>query len=321
MDERFLYLPDSTLERMEISPTSVADAIEKAVQAKVAGHLHTAPKTPILPGRDRYMMSTMAVGDDGFIVVKQVSVCPENPDRGLAAINGAIMVLDAETGLLRAVVGANWVTAMRTAALSAVAAKRLADPASETIAFVGTGVQARSHLDAFAPLFPLKRVLMVGRGTTNIQKLSDHAVAKGYDTEQCADPADMLARADIVVTSVTLDYSIAPYLDARDLRPHAFAAITDLCIPWTQDGLQALKAVYVDDRAQEAESAKPMLPYAQIDGDLADLVTSAPRHASGGPSAFAFRGLALGDYAAAVLALRRAEETGAGRSVTAEVTP
>ena len=316
MNEGFLYLPDSTLEQMQIAPATVAQAIEDALKAKAAGKLHTAPKTAILPGRDRYMMSTMAVGDDGFTVVKQVSVSPENPGRDLPAINGAIMVLDAENGLLRALVGANWVTAVRTAALSAVAAKRLADPASETVTFVGTGVQARSHLDAFAELFPLKRVLMVGRGQANIEKLSHHAQANGYTPEVCPDAHSALAQADIVVTSVTLDYSIAPFLDARDLKPNAFAAITDLCIPWVPEGLQAFKTVYVDDREQEAESAKPMLPAEQISGDLTDLVTGTPSSHVDRPSAFAFRGIALGDYAAAVLALRLAEAQGAGQRIT-----
>lgn len=74
MTDKFLYLPDATLEAMHISPNDVALAIEDALRAKAQGALHTAPKTPILPGRDRYMMSTMAVGDDGFTVVKQVSV-------------------------------------------------------------------------------------------------------------------------------------------------------------------------------------------------------------------------------------------------------
>ncbi len=313
MSENFLYLPDTMLDAMKIAPADVAGAIENALRAKAAGKLHTAPKTPILPGRDRYMMSTMAVGDDGFTVIKQVSVCPANPTRGLPAINGAIMVLDAETGLLRAVVGANWVTAVRTAALSAVAAKRLADPASKTISFVGTGVQAHSHLEAFATLFPLKQVRMLGRGGANIEKLSQKAQAMGFETTVCAGPQDVLQGADIVVTSVTLDYSIAPFLDAHLLSDNAFAAITDLCIPWLAESMDAFSTIYVDDLQQEAESAKPMLPYERIDGDLTSLVCGPDMHKpTSTPSAFAFRGIALGDYAAAVLALRLAEERGAG---------
>ena len=318
LTDEFLHLPDATLDTMGITPAMVADAIETALIAKAEGRLHTSPKSAILPGGGRYMMSTLAVGDDGFIVVKQVSVCPENPGRGLPTINGAIMVLDAETGKLRAIVGANWITAIRTAALSAVAARRLADPNSETIAFVGTGVQAHSHLAAFAGMFPLKRVRAIGRGRANLQKLCDTARDLGLTATVCDTAKEALEDADLVVTSVTLDYSIDPFLDARWLKPNCFAAITDLCIPWAKDTLDAFGTVVVDDRKQEAESDKPMLPYEKISGDLTELVTdTAPPKVQGAPSAFVFRGIALGDYAAAVLAVRRAEAQGAGRRVEA----
>lgn len=313
MNSDLLYLPDADLEALGITPEEVADALETALIAKSQGRLHTSPKSALLPGGGRYMMSTLAVGDDGFVVVKQVSVCPDNPSRGLPAINGGIMVLDAETGLLRAVLGANWVTAVRTAALSAVAARRLANPASETVAFVGTGVQAQSHLDAFAAIFPLKRIRAIGRGRANLEALMNKARNMGLEAEESASPEEALSGADIAVTSVTLDYSIKPFLDARLLKPGAFAAITDLCIPWMPESLKAFGIVIVDDREQERESEKPMLPYDRIAGDLTELVSGEISAVDRNrPVAFAFRGIALGDYAAATLAVRRAEASGLG---------
>lgn len=310
----FLSLPDTALDAMQIAPSEIADAIEDALHAKVEGRLHVSPKAAILPGQGRYMMSTLAVGDDGLTVVKQVTVSPENPDRGLPAINGAIMVLDAETGKLRAVLGANWITAHRTAALSAVAARRLAPAEVETIAFVGCGVQARSHLLAFRDMFPLKRVFAVGRGKANVTALCDYA--RGLDLVAVPSEAEPALRAaDIVVTSVTLDYTITPFLDARWLQPHAFTAISDLCIPWLPESLSAFGTVVVDDLEQERSSEKPMLPADQVAGDLTDLVTTGLAPKPGYPAAFAFRGIALGDYAAAAFALRRAEETGAGQRI------
>lgn len=316
LTDEFLFLPDSTLEGMGIKPSEVADAIETALVAKSEGRLHTSPKSAILPGGGRYMMSTLAVGDDGHIVVKQVSVCPGNADRGLPAINGAIMVLDAETGKLCAIVGANWITAVRTAALSAVAARRLADPASETVALIGTGVQAQSHLAAFKDMFPVRRIRAIGRGKANLEKLLDTARDMGLEAEASTSAEDALREADLVVTSVTLDYTIPPFLDARWLKPTAFAAITDLCIPWKPGSMDAFGTVIVDDRVQEAESDKPMLPYEQIAGDLTELVAGpSPARVTGKPAAFAFRGIALGDYAAATLAVRRARAAGAGQRV------
>lgn len=311
----FLYLPDAALEDMQIPPSEIADAIEDALCAKAGNRLHVAPKSALLPGEGRYMMSTLAVGDDGLTVVKQVSVSPGNPDRGLPAINGAIMVLDAETGLLRAVLGANWITAHRTAALSAVAARRLADPAAETVAFVGCGVQAQSHLLAFRDMFPLKRIFAVGRGQAGIDALCAFATERGLEAS-AAPPEQALRDADVVVTSVTLDYTIEPFLDAGWLKPGAFAAITDLCIPWRPDGMAAFGTVIVDDMEQERASEKPMLPADRIAGDLTDLVMGkVPDRDRTKPAAFAFRGIALGDYAAAALVLRKAEATGAGQRI------
>lgn len=308
-ESKITYLSDEDLEGLEIQPSEVADVIESALIAKASKQLHTSPKTAILPGDGRYAMSTLAVGDDGFIVTKQVTVCPNNPAKGLPAINGAIMVMDGQTGVLRAVLGANWVTAVRTAALSVVAARRLADPTAETMAFVGAGVQAHSHLVAFSEVFPLKSIRVFGRGKANVDKLCRRARDMGLEAQTADNAKDALRDVDLVVTSITLDYSTEPFLDARWLKPTAFAAITDACIPWLPEGMTAFKTVIVDDRKQESESDKPMLPYQRITGDLTEIVSGAvDTTLSVKPAAFAFRGISLGDYATAVLAVRRAAE-------------
>ena len=302
-----VYLSDKDLKELNIQPSEVANAIESALIAKANGKLHTAPKSAILPGDGRYAMSTLAVGDDGFIVTKQVTVCPKNLENGLPAINGAIMVLDAQTGILQAILDANWITAVRTAALSAVAARRLAVSNAQSVAFVGAGVQAHSHLAAYAELFPLKSIYVFGRGKSNIEKLCKNASKMGLQAKICTDAKDALSNADLVVTSTTLDFSTKPFLDARWLKPNAFATITDACIPWIPKSMKAFQTIVVDDRKQEYESDKPMLPYDRITCDLTELVAKNVGTVSHGKlAAFAFRGISLGDYAAAVLAVQRA---------------
>ena len=207
---------------------------------------------------------------------------------------------------------ANWVTAIRTAALSAVAARRLANPEARTVAFVGCGVQASSHLAAFREMFPLERVLAVGRGQANVDRLCAEASGMGLDAAT-AEAEAALAEADIVVSSVTLDYDIEPFLDAKLLKPGAFAAITDLFIPWGKKSAKAFDTIVVDDLEQERSAEKPMVKKKRITDDLtgligrSDLAWQPERRA-----AFAFRGISLGDYAAAALALPRAEAAGAG---------
>lgn len=314
-DESFLYLPDSVLGTLGIGTADIVGAIEAAVAGQAANAVWTAPKAALMPGDGRYMMTTLSVADEpGVTVVKSVMVSPDNPSRGLPGINGAILVTDARTGLLRAVVGANWVTAVRTAGLSAVAATRLADPASRSIAFVGCGVQALSHLDAFCDIFPIAEIRAVGRGRANAERLCDAARAKGLSATVETDARAALETADIVVSSITLDYTIAPFLDARWLKPGAFAAITDLAIPWHPEGMPAFGTVVIDDREQEAASPKPMIAPDLISADLTDIATGriAVAHDPSRPSAFVFRGIAIGDLAVTALALERAEAAGAG---------
>ena len=313
-----LYLPDSQLEALDIAPADIADAIEAALIAKAEGRLQTSPKSAILPGDGRYVMSTLAVGGDGFTVLKTVGVYPDNAARGLPATTGAILVLDAETGVLKALLGAAWVTAVRTAALSAVAARKMANPQSQNVAFIGCGVQASSHLAAFRALFPLKNVYAVGRGRANVERFVQEAQGLGMSAE-ARDAESAIRDADIVVSSITLNYDTAPFLDAGWMRPGAFAAITDLFIPWKDETAGAFGSIVVDDRAQERGSEKPMVPNELIDSDLTELATGpAYVRSETAPCAFVFRGLALGDYAAAVLALRRAEAMGIGQRIVPE---
>ncbi len=316
-DPEFLYLSDAALAALDIPPPRIADAIEDALREKAAGRLHTTPKSAILPGEARYMMSTLCVGTTPpYTVLKAATVSPGNPGRGLPAINGAILVLDAETGLLVAVLDGNWITATRTAALSMVAARRLARPDARSIAFVGTGVQAHSHLEAFAAEYPIEEIRAFGRGQTNVDALCDTARHKGLAAIASETAEAALRGADIVVTSVTLDYSIEPFLDARWLKPGAFAAITDLGIPWQDESFGAFSKIYVDDSEQEASSPKPLAPPNLIAGDLSDLIAGAVNSDPERPSAFAFRGIGLGDFAAAALAVDVARSQNAGQKIS-----
>lgn len=311
----FLSLSDDTLAVLGITTDEIVESIERALTAQAKGVLWTAPKSSLLPGDGRYMMSTLSAADDpGLTVVKSVMVSPRNPARGLSGINGAIMLLDSETGLLRAVMGANWVTAVRTAGLSAVVARRMADPKSSSVAFVGCGVQARSHLDAFAELFPLKEIRAFGRGRANVERLCAAAREKGLAARVCETAREALEGADLVVSSVTLSYEVEPFLDARWLEPGAFAAITDLALPWLPEGMAAFDRVVIDDREQEAASDKPMVAPELISADLSELVVgkSDMARAPGERSAFIFRGMAVGDFAVAALAYTRATALGKG---------
>lgn len=315
----FLVLSDQTLSGLGISITDIVDAVEAAVRAEAAGAVWTAPKSALMPGDGRYMMTTLSISDEPDItVVKSVMVSPRNPARALPGVEGNIILQDSETGRLRAVMEAGWVTAFRTAGLSAVVARRVADPTSTTIAFIGCGVQARSHLDTFAELFPLKEVRAFGRGQANIDRLCRMAEEKGMDAKVCDTVREALADADLVVSSVTLSFELEPFIDANWLKLGAFASITDLAAPWVADSMQALGTVVIDDEVQERASPKKMIDPDLVSGDLKSLMCGNTDigYDADKKSAFIFRGLAIGDFAIACLAYARAVSANRGISVS-----
>src|SRR5215208_5288298 len=102
------------------------------------------PEAPTLLG----LMPAYRGGDEPLYALKAVVVAPENPKRGLDAHQGVVAVFDGVTGRVRGLVNASAITAVRTAAVSAVATRALARADARTLAILGAGVQARSHLEA-----------------------------------------------------------------------------------------------------------------------------------------------------------------------------
>jgi len=246
-----LYLDHQQLASLGISTKDIVTAIEDTLIQKKQGSVTTAPKTGASTDDGRYLMATLAASDKSRIVaVKSVLSNPRNKAADMPSTNGSIMLLDSEHGQLKAVLDANWITAVRTAGLSVVAAKHLANKESLSIGLIGAGVQAESHLRAFADFFPLAEVRVFSRGKAGIEHIQKIAQDLNLSFEQC-NPETCLRESDIVVSAVSRDFSIQPFLDARLMRAGSFAAITDLAIPWCSSGLIGFDEIYIDDLAQE----------------------------------------------------------------------
>jgi ornithine cyclodeaminase/alanine dehydrogenase len=261
------------------------------------------------------MMAALCAADDPpFLAVKSAILNPRNRERGLPDINAVVTLLDSDTGVPLAILDGNWVTAVRTAGLSAVAAKRLARPNASVAAFIGCGVQAHSHLQAFSALFPLKEIRAFGRGTANRDALCRAAGQLGLRAVASDTAREALRDADLVITSVTFSPQLVPFLDAGWLQPGTFATVTDLAAPWVPDGMAAFNRIVIDDLQQEAQMPKPLVDPALVAGDLTGLVNGdiIGRRSDDEKTAFVFRGLALGDLALAGLAYQRARQSGKG---------
>jgi len=303
------YLSEQALAELGITTFEIIESIEELISGSAHSRVWSAPKAVILPEDGRYIMAALAAADDpALLAVKTVVLNPRNPSRGLPAINGLVTMLDSETGIPVAILDGNWITAVRTAGLSAVAAKYMARTDSSVVAFIGSGVQARSHLEAFADMYPLEEVRIFGRGQENIDRLCQTANNLGKSSVVCTSGKEAIADADLIVSSVTYSATLEPFLDAGWLKPGAFAAITDLGVPWITASLSAFNRIVIDDLQQEAALPNKLAPPELVTGDLAGLVLRKfeGREQSDERSAFIFRGHALGDLALSVVAYRKA---------------
>lgn len=306
--ETIPYLSETTLAGLGITTADVVESIEAAIRGADAGTVWAAPKAVMQPPDGRYMMAALAAMDrPSLLAVKTVVLNPRNSDKGLPQINGLVTMLDSETGVPAAILDGNWITAVRTAGLSATAAKHMAREDASTAGFIGTGVQARSHLDAFADLFPLKHIKVFGRGQANIDALCAHAGGLGLTSEVAGEARAAVEGVDLLVTSVTYSAGLEPFLDANWLAPGSFATVTDLAAPWIKESFSAFDVLTIDDIAQEAALPNKLADPAHVTGDISGLVLGKFEGRSGPDqrTAFIFRGHALGDLALSALAFQR----------------
>jgi ornithine cyclodeaminase/alanine dehydrogenase-like protein (mu-crystallin family) len=311
LSENIVYLSHGTLESLVLTTQEVIDSIEHLLRGRRRLQVWNAPKAVITPPDGRYMMATLSAADDPpFLAVKSLILNPRNRERGLPDINSLVTLLDSDTGLPLAILDGNWITAVRTAGLSAVAAKRIVRPDASIAAFIGCGIQARSHLQAFSSLFPLKETRAFGRGSANREAFCQTAEALGLLAVASRNAEEAVRGADLVISTVTLTPELVPFLDAGWLKPGASAIAVDLAASWIKASMPIFNSIIIDDSEQEAQMTTPLVDPELVVGDLMGLVNGdiAGRCSDNEKTAFIFRGLALGDLALAALAYQRARQ-------------
>ncbi len=298
-----------------LDPAHMVTAIQDMCLNREDGRVSNAPKSAIRPDSDRLFMSTLSVSDaDGYMAVKSLGMNAANASMGAEIIGSLITLFDARTAMPLAVMDGDWITAQRTAGLSAVAARYFARPSSANIAFIGCGTQAVAHLDIFNALYPLSEIRALGRGAAKRDALCRHAESLGLSAIPSTDAQDALDGADIVISSVPGSAELTPFVDAARLAPGAFASLVDLGRSWRQDTYGAFDRIVIEDLEQEATMPEPMVDLSTVEGDLGDTLGERipARQSETDRIAFIFRGLAIADLALAVLVYKRAVEMGVG---------
>lgn len=258
---------------------------------------------------------------------KLVTVFGENHKKNLPSHLATILLLDPDTGSLQAIIDGRYITEARTAAVSAVSARFLASPQASTLAIIGSGVQARSHLEAYQHVRQLKEVrIWSPRESSRQQFVNDMSPHAGMPIVNAPTAEAAVRGADMVVLVTS---SPTPVIDDAWVSPGAHVVCVGACRPTQQEmpaALVARSALYVDSKAAalvEAgdivmNMAAGLFNESHIRGEIGDLILGrVPGRTS--PSeitVFKSLGMAVEDVVAADLVLRRAIESGTGTELT-----
>ena len=175
-----------------------------------------APPRLIVPmdGKDGALMCMPATAAD-IATVKLLTVLPDNPSHGLPMVQGQVSVFAAADGRLLARLDAEAITSRRTAAVSLAGAERLLDRSPATVLVIGSGVQAQSHIEAFAEYFGTRDFVIAARTRHSAEEMRSRIVEQ-YDnlSIEIMDLSDLGARSwagvDVVVCATAAQMPVLP---------------------------------------------------------------------------------------------------------------
>ncbi|HSN73561.1 MAG TPA: ornithine cyclodeaminase family protein [Anaerolineae bacterium] len=316
---RLLYLSRADVEAVGVAMPEIIDALDEAFRQHGEGKVEMPPKPGVHSRPDAFIhaMPCYIPGPEA-IGVKWVAGYPDNPQRGLPYISGLLVLNDADTGMPLAVMDCTWITAKRTGAATALAARYLARPDSQTVGILGCGVQGRSNLEALAVLFPVQRVMAYDRSLPNALRFADEVDDKwGIEVTVVNEPRQAVSGCDIVVTAGPILRQPHATIQAGWLEQGAFASLVDFDSYWDRAALAEVDKFCTDDLPQ-LEHYQHVGYFQQIPSvyaSLGELVTGQRpgRQSPSERTMTANLGLALDDMATAPIVYRRAVERKIGR--------
>jgi ornithine cyclodeaminase/alanine dehydrogenase-like protein (mu-crystallin family) len=280
ISENILYLSRANVVQTGLGMAQIIDIVERVFWEKGGGKVEMPPKPGIHPMHDSFIHAMPAyIPALQAAALKWVSGYPQNPVRGLPYIAGLLILNDPETGMPLAVMDAAWITAMRTAAASAVAAKHLAGSQPRTLAILGCGVQGRSHVDAMMVVFPsVSRIRAYDIIADNLAKYVVEMSARHPKVkfEGCDSPREAVNDADIIVTAGPIKKTPEPGIERGWAKPGAFASPVDFDTYWHRDALREFDKILTDDIPQFRyyQQVGYFAGFPEIYADLSDIVNS-----------------------------------------------
>ena len=300
------------------------DAMAEVLAAHARKEVHQPLRSVTVPEASDGFMGLMPAhrgGEHPLFGLKAVCIFPGNPARGLDAHQGTVTLFDGTTGRPTAILDASGITAIRTAAVSALATRLLAADDARELAILGSGVQAEAHLGAMRAVRDFERVRIYSPTREHAARLAEHAGAA------VADSAELAVRgADVVVTATN---SREPVLRRDWLAPGAHVNAVGASAPTSREldtATVAACSLFVDSRESvlnEAGEYQLAVREGAIEGpghiraELGEVAAGMHPGRTGSEELTLFRslGLAIEDMAAAERAVENARSRGAGVEV------
>ena len=264
--------------------------------------------------------------NQGALGMKAVSVFPGNAERGLDTHQGAVILLEADTGRLSAVMDGGAITAIRTAAVSGVATDALARKEAAELAILGAGVQARTHLEAIAAVRPLRQVRIWSRTAGHAEKLAAETKGRYSASIEAVPTAEAAIRGADIVATVTA--SAEPVVQRSWLKTGVHINAVGSSTPGAREidsATMAAAALFVDRRESALnESGDVLIPMREgafdaghIQAELGEVIIGKHpgRKSADELTLFKSLGLSVEDVASAAFIAKRARESGAGQTV------
>ena len=294
------------------------DLMADVLAALAREELYNPLRSVVRPTGESSLMGLMPAhrrGDGALWSLKALTIFPGNSARGLDSHQGFVALFDGATGAPRGLMNAGAITAVRTAAVSGVATRVLARDDTRTLAILGTGTQARSHLEAMQAVRPFDHVLAWS------------ASGRSLDGAESAGSAEVALRDADVVCTVTS--SAEPVLERGWLKPGAHVNAVGSSIPSAREldsATMAAAALFVDRRESTVNEAGDYLfplregaiDESHIRAELGDVLIGAAEGRRDPEELTVFKslGLAVEDLAAAEHVLARAEAEDVGSLVS-----
>ena len=316
---KMLYLSKEDVAKVDLPMEEIIQALDEAFEEKGLGKVEMPPKPGIHTMPDAFIHAMPAsIPSVGAAGCKWVSGYPENYKKNLPYINGLLILNDPETGVPLSVMDCIWITAMRTGAATAVAAKYLANRDSKTMGILGCGVQGRTNLEALKIILPeLSEVKAYDISEDAANRYAKEMKRKtGLDIKIVKTPKEAVENSDVIVTAGPILKEPNPAIEFDWLKPGVFASPVDFDSYFKKSVFEHSDKFVTDDREQclYYKSLGYFQHVSEIYADLGEIATGSKPGRENREERIicANLGLAIDDMVTAIKIYRKAVDNNIG---------